>query len=122
MDAGQDQQVLVATGHVVSLDREADRVGLSVDDEIRRDEQRLRRMMVYGFVAMILIGDVFAFTALGWFSWLDQTNLEHKFMSAGDRIVNHQVIMALLGATTVQIGAIATIIARYLFPGSARSR
>jgi hypothetical protein len=28
-----------------------------------------------------------------------------------------QVIMALLGATTVQVGAIAVLIARYLFPG-----
>jgi hypothetical protein len=27
------------------------------------------------------------------------------------------VIMALLGATTVQVGAIMVIIARYLFPG-----
>jgi hypothetical protein len=31
------------------------------------------------------------------------------------------VIMTLLGATAVQVGAIAVIIARYLFPGAQQS-
>jgi hypothetical protein len=38
-------------------------------------------------------------------------------ITPADRIITSQVIMALLGATTVQAGAIAAIIARYLFPG-----
>jgi hypothetical protein len=38
-------------------------------------------------------------------------------IAPGDRIISAQVIMALLGATTVQVGAIAVLIARYLFPG-----
>jgi hypothetical protein len=33
----------------------------------------------------------------------------------GDRIIGSQVIMALLGATAVQVGTIAALIARYLF-------
>ncbi len=38
----------------------------------------------------------------------------------GDRIITPQVIMTLLGATTVQVGAIAIIITRYLVPGRLR--
>jgi hypothetical protein len=38
------------------------------------------------------------------------------------RIITEHVIMTLLGATTVQIGSIATIIARYLFPTQSGNR
>lgn len=62
-------------------------------------------------------GEILTLGALIWLGWLDQTNIEHKLISPGDRIIDHQVIMTLLGATTVQVGFIAAIIARYLFPG-----
>ena len=48
---------------------------------------------------------------------LDEVNIAWDWIAAGDRIISAQVIMALLGATTVQVGAIAVLIARYLFPG-----
>jgi hypothetical protein len=39
-----------------------------------------------------------------------------SLITPADRIITGQVITALLGATAVQVGAIAVIIARYLFP------
>jgi hypothetical protein len=48
---------------------------------------------------------------------MDQNNIASKLITPGDRIITSQVFMALLGATTVQVGAIMVIIARYLFPG-----
>jgi hypothetical protein len=48
---------------------------------------------------------------------LDEFNIAWDWITAGDRIISAQVIMTLLGATTVQVGAIAVLIARYLFPG-----
>jgi hypothetical protein len=48
---------------------------------------------------------------------LDEINIATHLIAPGDRIITEKVIMALLGATTVQVGAIAAIIARYLFPG-----
>jgi hypothetical protein len=48
---------------------------------------------------------------------LDEINIALHLIAPGERIVGSQVIMALLGATTVQVGTIAVIIARYLFPG-----
>lgn len=55
--------------------------------------------------------------ALGVLWLVDQIDIVLRVIAPGDRIINSQVIMALLGATTVQVGAIAVIIARYLFPG-----
>jgi hypothetical protein len=37
--------------------------------------------------------------------------------TAAERVVTAQVLMALLGATTVQLGSMAVIMAKYLFPG-----
>jgi hypothetical protein len=59
---------------------------------------------------------------LGILVWLDQSNLERGLIGSGDRIVDRQAIIALIGATTVQIGAIAVVIARYLFPGQPTTR
>ncbi len=46
---------------------------------------------------------------------MDQTELAAKLIGPGDQIVNGKVLMALLGATTVQLGTIALIMARYVF-------
>jgi hypothetical protein len=48
---------------------------------------------------------------------LDQSNIAAHLITPADRIITNQVVMTLLGATAVQVGAIAVIIARYLFPG-----
>jgi hypothetical protein len=48
---------------------------------------------------------------------LDEINLNLHLIAPGDRVITEKVIMALLGATTVQVGVIAALIARYLFPG-----
>jgi hypothetical protein len=48
---------------------------------------------------------------------LDEINIALHLIAPGDRIITEKVIMALLGAATVQVGAIAAIIARHLFPG-----
>jgi hypothetical protein len=48
---------------------------------------------------------------------LDEVNIAAHLIAPGDRIITAKVIMTLLGATTVQVGAVAALIARYLFPG-----
>jgi hypothetical protein len=104
----------------LSLSQEAERVGLSVDDRIKLDDQSLRRGMTIGLVWTFIVGDLFTLCALGWLVQLDQNNIEIDLIQPGDRLITSHVIMALLGATTVQIGTIAAIIARYLFPGRSR--
>lgn len=100
----------------VSLEKEAERFGLSVDDQIKLGDQDLRKWMTVGFVLAVIVGDVITLGALAWLGHLDQINIEHKLISPGERVITEHVIMSLLGATTVQVGAIAAIIARYLFP------
>jgi len=105
---------------VVSLNKEAVRVELSVDDRIKLDDQRLRKWMAIGFVATFIVGDILTLGALAGLCWSDQANIERTLISPSDRIIDRHVIMTLLGATTVQVGTIAAIIVRYLFPGRSR--
>jgi hypothetical protein len=103
-----------------SLEEAADQAGLSIEDEIRRGDADLRKWMAIRIVWTFIGGNIVTLIALGALVWLDQTNLDHGLIKPGDRIITYRVIMTLLAATTVQVGTIAAIIARYLFPGRSR--
>lgn len=61
------------------------------------------------FVILVLIGvDI----------WMLNTGL----IKSAERIVDSKVVMTLVGATTVQMGAIVLTIASYLFPKNGRHR
>jgi hypothetical protein len=100
-----------------SLEREAKRVVGSVDEQIKLGDYDLRKWMATRIVWAFIGGNIITLVGLGVLVWLDQMNIEHKLATPGDRIIDRQVIMTLLAATAVQVGAITVIVARYLFPG-----
>jgi hypothetical protein len=103
----------VVDAAVVSLDKEATNDGLSVE---QRDAD-LRDWVAKTVFPAFIKTNALTLGALGLLALADQVNIAVHLIAPGERIVGSQVIMALLGATTVQVGAIAAIIARYLFPG-----
>jgi hypothetical protein len=102
---------------IVSLDTVAARVGLSFHERIALRTQYLREWVAGGIMLLFILANALMLYAVYRLVWLDQSNLEAHLITPADRIISNQVIMALLGATAVQVGAIAAIIARYLFPG-----
>jgi hypothetical protein len=111
---------LVATGEVVRLDQVAARDGLTVADQIALHDAQLRQSMAGRIVRAFVQANAVMLAALGALVLLDEINILLRLVSPGDRIITPQVFMTLVGATTVQVGAIAAIIARYLFPGRVR--
>ena len=105
----------------ISVKTTIGQVHLSVDDQIRLGDQDLRRWMATRIVWTFIAGNLLTVTALGALCWLDQANILHALIQPGQRIVDHRVVMTLIAGTTVQVGAIAIIIARYLFPGRSGS-
>jgi len=98
--------------------------GYSIEEQIalhhaglRQQDADLRKRMAYWIIGAFIAANVVTLIALGILARLDQGNIAAKLIEPGDRIITSQVFMALLGATTVQVGAIMVIIARYLFPG-----
>jgi hypothetical protein len=73
--------------------------------------------MARSVVWTLIASNALTLLGLGVLVVLDQQNIAQSIIAPADRIVNNQVIMTLLGATTVQVGAVTAIIARYLFPG-----
>jgi hypothetical protein len=103
------------TGQVVSLNAEAR--PYSVQDQIALQDADLRKRVAYWTIGTFIGANFVTLVALGYLARLDQSNIASKLIAPGDRIITSQVFIALLGATTVQVGAIMVIIARYLFPG-----
>jgi hypothetical protein len=99
---------------VISLNKEAER--LSVADTVALQDANLRKWMADQVVPAFLRANGLTLAALAVLVVLDEINVAFHLIAPGDRIITEKVIMALLGATTVQVGAIAALMARYLFP------
>jgi hypothetical protein len=91
-----------------------------VDAFVEQRDADLRDKMVDGTLTTFIWATGLTLGAIGILATVDEVNIALHLVGPTDRIINAQIIMALLGATTAQVGAIATIIARYLFPGGAR--
>jgi hypothetical protein len=101
----------------VRLSVAADQAGVSVHERIALQDAALRRWMARFVIPAFIKANILTLIALGVLVVLDEFNIAWHLIAPGDRIIGGQVIMALLGATTVQVGTIAVVIARYLFPG-----
>jgi hypothetical protein len=110
---------LSAKAEVVNVDlaKEADWVEISITDQIALRHQDLREWMVERVVPAFRWANAATLIAPGVLVVLDEVNIWRHLASPADRVITSQVFMALLGATTVQVGSIAFLIARYLFPG-----
>ena len=104
-----------AEGTIVSLDAEARLY--SVHEQIALQDAALRRWMARFVIPAFIKANAVTLIAIAALAGLDQFNIAWHLIAPGDRIIGGQVIMALLGATTVQVGTIAVVIARNLFPG-----
>jgi hypothetical protein len=98
----------------------ADRARFTVAEQIALGDADLRQWMArrvgWTFVGLSIV----TLAVLIWLVRLDQSKIGSHLISPADRIITSRVIMALLGATTVQLGTIAVIMAPYLFPGRSR--
>jgi hypothetical protein len=94
-----------------------DEVARQADIHVVMEDAATRKWMASRVVWTLIGADVVTLFCLGALVCLDQRNISYSVIAPADRVVSSQVIMTLLGATTVQVGVIAAIIARYLFPG-----
>jgi hypothetical protein len=108
---------LSAQAEVLSLDAEAAREKVSFADRIAMHDAVLRQRVATPVVWTLISGNFATLIVLSVLAGWDQINIGHKLITPDGRIITPHVIMALLGATTVQVGTIAAVIIRYLFPG-----
>ena len=93
----------------------------SVNDQIALGDLGIRKDFARNTMILFAISNVAVLIGLGILIGLESSQLADEIIMPEQRIVDHRVIMALLGATTVQLGTVIFTIARAIFPtGSAQ--
>ncbi|MBA3811392.1 MAG: hypothetical protein H0X27_07075 [Caulobacteraceae bacterium] len=88
----------------------------SVADKVALGDLDIRKRFARDIIALFIITNIFVMIGLGFVFWQDCIQLATRRIVPGDRIIDGKVVMALLGATTVQLGAVIYTIARAVFP------
>ena len=92
--------------------------GISVQDKIALDEARTRKWVAIAIVTAF----IFVNGAVLWGIWqvfltdIDLLTRSGSAFKASDRIVTTNLLISLVSATTVQLGALIVLIGKYLFP------
>ncbi len=89
--------------------------GVQVDDQNKIWDALTRNGLAVGIMGAFLLVNVFSLSVLVWLGREDQHDLVRKPVQPGERLVDKDVIMSPLGASTVQLGSIAVIMAKYVF-------
>ena len=91
----------------------------STVDKIALGEHEIRKRFARDIIGLFVATNVFVMIGLGFVFWQDCVQLAAHRIAPGDRIIDAKVVMTLLGAATVQLGAVIYTIARAIFPASA---
>jgi hypothetical protein len=89
---------------------------LSVAEQIALSDARVRGHVSYAIIIAFVLVNLATMFGLYAVYLDDLANLRLKLETAAERVVTAQVLIALLGATTVQRGSMAVIMAKCLFP------
>jgi hypothetical protein len=89
---------------------------------VRREDEEweLRKKAAERLLLVFLIANGISLAALVAAWWTDNANMGADKTYVDHRIFDKDVMMALLAATTVQLGTVAVIISNWLFPKNRR--
>lgn len=87
----------------------------TVPEQIALQDAQIRKAMSVWIMVLFAVVNLFTLGFIVWLTFGDRHELKSHLIEASGRLVDAQVVMALLGATTVQLGTIAVIMARYVF-------
>lgn len=89
----------------------------SAADRILLGDLEIRAKFARNIMLLFAAANAFVLVGLGVVFWQDCVQLAAGKIAARERIIDAHVIMALLGATTVQLGTVVFTITRAIFPG-----
>jgi hypothetical protein len=92
---------------------------LRIKDENAEAERELRKSAADRVINIFLVSNLAILAAVILASACDYLLIFKGIFRSDDRLISDKVIMALVGATTVQLGTVMLTIYRYLFPGAA---
>ena len=96
----------------------ADREGYTVAEEIALTDAKVRGHVSYAIAAAFVLTNVLTLVGVGYIFGADNANIIAHVMESKDRVITPRVVMTIIGATTVQLGSLALIMGKYLFPAT----
>ncbi len=112
--------MLLADEPTTDLNVEVDKF-VPVVDRIALGDLGIRERFAGTMLVLFVATNAFVLAALGVLFWFDHQQLAAGLIAPDERIVDTRVVIALLGATTVQLGAVIYTMSRAIFPLSLRS-
>lgn len=94
----------------VSLDEEASEFNAAASTFALRKDIAGKFQWLFGISNAVVL----AFVCM--IAVMDQVNLANKVITPAERLVDKEVVLALLAATATQLGVIMYLITRYIFP------
>jgi hypothetical protein len=88
---------------------------MSIPDKIVLGAASIRRNIAYAIMGLFVVVNLATLYFVYRLFQFDQGNLASKLAGPGERVVSSPVVMTLLGATTVQLGTVMVIMARFVF-------
>jgi hypothetical protein len=76
----------------------------------------IRRTVAWFLVGLFAASNLFMLGFVGWLYANDQSMIGEGLIMAPDRLIDGNVVMALIAGTTVQLGAIVLTMTRGIFP------
>jgi hypothetical protein len=101
----------------ISLNREVDE--FTTADRIAIGDLEIRKTFANRVMRLFAVANVGALIGVAIVFWRDGAQLAAGLIKPSERIIDGHVIMALLGATTVQLGGVIYTLTRAIFPSSA---
>lgn len=90
-------------------------------DRIALGDLQIRKNFARDVMTLFAVANLFVMVGLGFVFWQDSAQLWAGNIKPTDRIVNGDVIIALLGATTIQLGTVIFTITRAIFQAPNRT-
>ena len=103
---------------IISLTEQEKKPGnlFNVTDQISYGTFELKSQLARWLVWIFAGTNLFVAGLVAFLAWLDLQLITVEMGYSKERLINHTVIMALIGATTVQVGIIAVSLFGSLFP------
>jgi hypothetical protein len=88
----------------------------SVQDTIALGEATLRKDIAIKITSLFTTINMVVIGIIAALALLDQLNIARAAITPDQRIIDYRILAAVIAATTVQLGSVALIMAKYIFP------
>ncbi len=95
---------------------------VSVAEQIALTDAKVRQHISYAIAGAFVVANVLTLAGVAYVFHEDNANIIAHVMTAQDRVITPRVVMAIVGGTTIQLGALTLTMGRYLYPGALRQK